>query len=76
LILLLLPQFLYKHILPSAPDRDVFCQSNIWPLTLKAEYFSESGQKIRDIGFRSLWGYAFCIGLITVCLLMFLLVAS
>ncbi len=76
LIIIVLPQLLYKHILPSAPKRDLSIQSNIWPLTLAPKHFSISGQKIRFIGFTVLWGCAIGVGIIILGLILFLLVVN
>ncbi|ESP91524.1 MULTISPECIES: hypothetical protein [Pseudoalteromonas] len=76
IIMLVLSSLLYKHILPSAPERDLSVQSNIWPLTLAAEHFSESGQRIRTIGFKILWCCAGVIGVIISGIIVFLLVVT
>ncbi|KZN45395.1 hypothetical protein [Pseudoalteromonas luteoviolacea] len=76
LTIIVLPQLLYKYILPSAPERELSIEANMWPLTLAPEHFSKSGQRIRFIGFKILWCCAASMGVIILGIISFLLVVN
>jgi len=40
---------LYCYMLEPRPKRDITINANMWPLTLPASCFSETGQRIRKV---------------------------
>ena len=74
--LFFLPQLLYSHIISTAPKRDISIDENMWPLTLKPEFFDSEGKKIRNIGFKILWGSAIVCASVILFVIAFLLVVN
>jgi len=74
--LLVLPKLLDNHILSHAPKRDVFTDSNMWSLTLRPEFFNSEGIKIRNTGFKILWGSAIVCASVILLIIVFLVVVA
>lgn len=67
-----LPYILRKHILPNAPKREIYVENNMWPLAVDTKYLSDTGQRIRAVGFKVMLVSAIAAGIILLGLLVFM----